>query len=209
MIAIGLLYRGADAVIDFSTGRVIENARLAAAKGLSIVIGTTALTADDRNELRRLGDSGAKIVFASNFSVGVNLLFYLTKLAAQTLGDDFDVEIIEAHHNQKKDAPSGTAVSLAEVVTDVRGWDYDRDVRHGRVGNVGARTRREIGMHAVRGGDIVGDHTVLFAANGERLELTHRASSRDTFAKGALRAVRFLADAKAGLYDMRDVLGLK
>ncbi len=203
------LLDGADAVIDFSTGRVIENARLAAAKGLSIVIGTTALTADDRNELRRLGDSGAKIVFASNFSVGVNLLFYLTKLAAQTLGDDFDVEIIEAHHNQKKDAPSGTAVSLAEVVTGVRGWDYDRDVRHGRVGNVGARTRREIGMHAVRGGDIVGDHTVLFAANGERLELTHRASSRDTFAKGALRAVRFLADAKAGLYDMRDVLGLK
>ena len=156
-----------------------------------------------------LGDAGAKIVFASNFSVGVNLLFYLTKLAAQTLGDDFDVEIIEAHHNQKKDAPSGTAVSLAEVVTGVKGWDYDSDVRHGRVGNVGARTRREIGMHAVRGGDIVGDHTVLFAANGERIELTHRASSRDTFAKGALRAVRFLADAKGGLYDMRDVLGLK
>ena len=203
------LLDGADAVIDFSTGRVIENARLAAAKGLSIVIGTTALTAEEKAELRKLGDAGAKIVFASNFSVGVNLLFYLTKLAAQTLGDDFDVEIIEAHHNQKKDAPSGTAVSLAEVVTGVKGWDYDSDVRHGRVGNVGARTRREIGMHAVRGGDIVGDHTVLFAANGERIELTHRASSRDTFAKGALRAVRFLADAKGGLYDMRDVLGLK
>lgn len=203
------LLDGADAVIDFSTGHVIENARLAAAKGLSIVIGTTALSADDKAELKRLGDAGAKIVFASNFSVGVNLLFHLTKLAAQTLGDDFDIEIIEAHHNQKKDAPSGTAVSLAEVVTGVKGWDYNDDVRHGRVGNVGARTKHEIGMHAIRGGDIVGDHTVLFAANGERIELTHRASSRDTFAKGALRAVRFLADAKPGLYDMRDVLGLK
>lgn len=199
----------ADAVIDFSTGAVIANARLAASKGLSIVIGTTALTADDKAELKKLADAGAKIVFASNYSVGVNLLFYLTKLAAQTLSDDFDIEIIEAHHNQKKDAPSGTAVSLAEVIANVKGWDYDKDVRHGRVGNVGARTRHEIGMHAVRGGDIVGDHTVMFAANGERVELTHKASSRDTFAKGALRAVRFLANAKPGLYNMQDVLGLK
>lgn len=129
----------ADAVIDFSTGAVIANARLAASKGLSIVIGTTALTADDKAELKKLADAGAKIVFASNYSVGVNLLFYLTKLAAQTLSDDFDIEIIEAHHNQKKDAPSGTAVSLAEVIANVKGWDYDKDVRHGRVGNVGAR----------------------------------------------------------------------
>ena len=168
-----------------------------------------ALTADDKAELKKLADAGAKIVFASNYSVGVNLLFYLTKLAAQTLSDDFDIEIIEAHHNQKKDAPSGTAVSLAEVIANIKGWDYDKDVRHGRVGNVGARTRHEIGMHAVRGGDIVGDHTVMFAANGERVELVHKASSRDTFAKGALRAVRFLADAKPGLYNMQDVLGLK
>ena len=138
-----------------------------------------------------------------------NLLFYLTRIAAQTLSDDFDIEIIEAHHNQKKDAPSGTAVSLAEVITKVKGWDYDKDVRHGRQGIVGARTKHEIGMHAVRGGDIVGDHTVMFAAQGERVELTHKASSRDTFAKGALRAARYLADAKPGMYDMQDVLGLK
>ncbi len=203
------LVEHADAVIDFSTGAVIENARIAAAKGLSIVIGTTALTAADKQELQKLADHGAKIVFASNYSVGVNLLFYLSKLAAKTLSDDFDIEIIEAHHNKKKDAPSGTAVTLAEVIAGVKGWSYEEDVRHGRAGNVGARTKHEIGMHAVRGGDIVGDHTVLFAAEGERVELTHKASSRDTFAKGALRAARFLADAKPGLYDMQDVLGLK
>ena len=203
------LFDQADAIIDFSTGTVVENAKQAAAKGLAIVIGTTALTAEDKAELKKLADSGARIVQTTNFSVGVNLLFYLTQIAAQTLSDDFDIEIIEAHHNQKKDAPSGTAVSLAEVITKVKGWDYDKDVRHGRQGIVGARTKHEIGMHAVRGGDIVGDHTVMFAAQGERVELTHKASSRDTFAKGALRAVRYLADAKPGIYDMQDVLGLK
>ena len=203
------LFDQADAIIDFSTGTVVENAKLAAAKGLAIVIGTTALTAEDKAELKKLADNGARIVQTTNFSVGVNLLFYLTRIAAQTLSDDFDIEIIEAHHNQKKDAPSGTAVSLAEVITKVKGWDYDKDVRHGRQGIVGARTKHEIGMHAVRGGDIVGDHTVMFAAQGERVELTHKASSRDTFAKGALRAARYLADAKPGMYDMQDVLGLK
>ncbi len=199
----------ADAVIDFSTGEVVRNAALAASKGVSVVIGTTALTPDDKKELKRLADSGAKIVQASNFSVGVNLLLYLTKLTSQMLSDDFDVEIIEAHHNKKKDAPSGTAVSLAEVVAKVKGWDYEKDVKHGRQGLVGARTKHEIGMHAIRGGDIVGDHTVLFAAEGERVELSHKASSRDTFARGALVAVRFLATAKPGIYDMQDVLGLK
>jgi len=203
------LLGNADAVIDFSTGAVIQNARLAAAKGLSIVIGTTALTAEDKNELKKLAGNGAKIVQSSNFSVGVNLLFYLTKFAAKTLSDDFDVEIIEAHHNKKKDAPSGTAVTLAEIIAKVKGWDCEQDVRHGRQGLVGARTKHEIGMHAIRGGDIVGDHTVLFAADGDRVELTHKASSRNTFAKGALRAARFLASADAGLYDMQDVLGLK
>ena len=203
------LFDQADAIIDFSTGAVVENAKLAAAKGLAIVIGTTALTAEDKAELKNLADNGARIVQTTNFSVGVNLLFYLTRIAAQTLSDDFDIEIIEAHHNQKKDAPSGTAVSLAEVITKVKGWDYDKDVRHGRQGIVGARTKHEIGMHAVRGGDIVGDHTVMFAAQGERVELTHKASSRDTFAKGALRAVRYLTEARPGMYDMQDVLGLK
>ena len=203
------LLDNADAVIDFSTGDVIGNARMAAAKGLAIVIGTTALTADDKAELHRLADNGARIIQTTNFSVGVNLLFYLTKIATKTLSDGFDIEIIEAHHNKKKDAPSGTAVSLAEVVTEVKGWDYDKDVRHGRQGIVGARTQHEIGMHSIRGGDIVGDHTVLFAADGERVELTHKASSRNTFAKGALRAARFLVNAKPGFYDMQDVLGFK
>lgn len=199
----------ADAVIDFSTGEVVRNAALAAAKGLSVVIGTTALTTDDKTALKKLADNGAKVVQASNYSVGVNLLIYLTKLASKMLSDDFDIEIIEAHHNRKKDAPSGTAVTLAETIAKVKDWDYTRDVRHGRQGQVGARTKHEIGMHAVRGGDIVGDHTVLFAAEGERVELTHKASSRDTFARGALLAVRFLAEVKAGLYDMQDILGLK
>lgn len=199
----------ADAIIDFSTGNVIENAKKAAAKNLAIVIGTTALTTDDKNALADLAKDGARIVFASNFSVGVNLLFYLSGIAAKILSDDFDIEVIEAHHNQKKDAPSGTAVTLAEILCAARGLDYEKDVKHGREGLVGARTKTEIGMHAVRGGDIVGDHTVLFAAQGERVELTHKASSRDTFAKGALRAAKFLANASSGLYNMQDVLGLK
>ena len=199
----------ADAIIDFSTGNVLENARAAAKAGLSIVIGTTALTDADKAALRKLSAQGARIVQTFNYSVGVNLLFFLSGKTASLLADDFDMEIIEAHHNQKKDAPSGTAVSLAEVVTSVKGWDYDKDVRHGRQGIVGARTQHEIGMHSIRGGDIVGDHTVLFAGDGERIELTHRASSRMTFAKGALRAAKWLAGASAGYYDMQDVLGLK
>ena len=203
------LLANADVLIDFSTGDVVGNARKAAKAGLSIVIGTTALTAEDKAQLHALADNGAKIVQTTNYSVGVNLLFHLSALTTKILGDDFDIEIIEAHHNRKKDAPSGTAVSLAEVVAAVKGWSYEEDVRHGRNGMVGARTKEEIGMHSVRGGDIVGDHTILFAAEGERLELTHRASSRDTFAKGALRAARFLASAKSGYYDMQDVLGLK
>ena len=198
----------ADAIIDFSTGNVLENARAAAKAGLSIVIGTTALTDADKAALRELSASGARIVQTFNYSVGVNLLFFLSGKTASLLADDFDMEIIEAHHNQKKDAPSGTAVRLAEVLCEAAARTQD-DLRYGRQGIVGARTRREIGIHAVRGGDIVGDHTVLFAGDGERIELTHRASSRMTFAKGALRAAKWLANASAGYYDMQDVLGLK
>ncbi len=201
---------GADAIVDFSTGDVVENARIAAAKGAGIVIGTTALTTEQKAELHKLADNGARIVQTYNYSVGVNLLFYLSGIAASILNDDFDIEVIEAHHNQKKDAPSGTAARLAEILCEKRGLDVNQDVRHGREGIVGARTKKEIGMHAVRGGDIVGDHTVLFAALGERVELTHKASSRDTFAKGALRAAKYLAaNPAAGYYDMQDVLGLK
>ena len=137
------------------------------------------------------------------------MLFHLVAEVAKTLGDDYDIEIVETHHNKKKDAPSGTAVKLAEIAADSLGRSYDEDVLHGREGLVGERTKREIGVHAVRGGDVVGDHVVLFAGDGERVELVHKASSRDTFALGALKAARFLQSAPAGLYDMMGVLGLR
>jgi 4-hydroxy-tetrahydrodipicolinate reductase len=200
---------GAGSVIDFSTGNVVENARTAAAAGCAVVIGTTALGAGDKAGLRRLADDGARIVQAFNMSVGMNLLFHLCGQVATVLGEDYDIEVLEMHHNQKKDAPSGSAVRLAEVLAAASGRSYGEAVVHGREGMVGVRPKREIGMHAVRGGDVVGDHTVIFATGGERVELTHKASSRDTFAKGALRAVRFLSTAKPGLYDMQDVLGLR
>lgn len=199
----------ADAVIYFANQGAVEAARIAVAANAGIVIGTTALTADDKAELQQLAQKGGRIVQAPNMSIGVNLLFHLCAEVASILDDSFDIEVIEMHHNQKKDAPSGTAVKLAEILCDARNLDYQSDVRHGRNGLTGARTKREIGMHSMRGGDVVGDHTVVFAANGERLELTHKASSRDTFASGALQAVRFLSTAAPGLYDMQDVLQLR
>ncbi len=198
-----------DCVIDFTshhfTTELIAEA-LKQKKGL--VIGTTGHT---NEELAAIKDASKSIpiVFASNFSVGVNTLFWLTRKAAELLGPDFDLEVVEMHHRLKKDSPSGTARTLVEILADVRELQYDSDCRHGRFGDVGARTKTEIGVHAVRGGDVVGDHTVIFANVGERVELTHKASSRDTFANGAVRAARWLADKPAGLYDMQDVLGLK
>ena len=199
----------ADAVINFGTSGVLEITRIAVARNATVVIGTTALTDAEKAELNNMAEKGARIVFAPNMSIGVNLLFHLCRQVAAILDEDYDIEVVEMHHNQKKDAPSGTAVRLAEILCEARGLDYNNDVRHGREGITGARTKHEIGMHALRGGDVVGDHTVIFATTGERIELTHKASSRDTFARGALRAVRFLADAKPGLYDMQDVLKLK
>jgi 4-hydroxy-tetrahydrodipicolinate reductase len=206
---IASLVKEADAVIDFSTGPVLENAKLATAAGAAMVIGTTALSDTDRKTLAGLAEKGGRIVLASNMSVGVNLLFDLCAKVAKTLGDEYDVEIVEMHHSKKKDAPSGTAVSLAQVIAGARGLSYEKNCVHGRKGIVGERTRSEIGIHAVRGGDVIGDHTVIFATEGERIELVHKASSRDTFANGALKAVRFLAKAGPGLYNMQDVLGLK
>ena len=199
----------ADAIIDFSIGNVVENARLAVAASCSVVIGTTALSDDDKVALSAMTGQGGRIVQAPNMSVGVNVLFHLCSQVTDILGSEYDIEIVEMHHNQKKDAPSGTAVRLAEVIVEARNLSYEKDVVHGREGMVGERQPNEIGMHAVRGGDVVGDHTVTFATGGERIELTHKASSRDTFAKGALRATRFLATADSGLYDMQDVLGLR
>lgn len=203
------LLEDADAIIDFSTGDVVNNAKLATEAGVMSVIGTTALTDEDKAELANFAENGGKIVFAPNMSVGVNLLFHLTEEVARILGDDYDIEIVEMHHNQKKDAPSGTAERLGECAAAGRELNYADKAVHGREGIVGERTGSEIGMHAVRGGDVVGDHTVIFATGGERVELTHKASSRDTFANGALKAVRFLAEQDAGLYDMQDVLGLR
>jgi 4-hydroxy-tetrahydrodipicolinate reductase len=202
--------RQADVAIDFSAATGLP-ARLAEARAANCayVLGTTGLTDEQKAEVKAAAEAGARIVFAPNMSVGVNLLFNLCAKVARILGEDYDIEVVEMHHNQKKDSPSGTAERLGEILAQARELDYAAHTRHGRQGLVGPRTKREIGMHAVRGGDVVGDHTVIFATNGERVELTHKASSRDTFAKGALRAAKFLATARPGLYDMQDVLGLR
>ena len=199
---------GCDVVIDFSahgaTRGVIE---AAVATNKPLVLGTTGHPAAERDALRALA---AKIptVWAGNFSVGVNLLFHLVGRAAKTLPDDFDIEIVEMHHRFKKDAPSGTAARLAEVVLEARGAAPEALV-HGREGITGERPRGQVGMHALRGGDVVGDHNVIFAALGERLELAHKASDRTIFARGAVRAAHWVASRPPGLYDMQDVLGLK
>ena len=161
--------------------------RLAAGRGKALVIGTTGHTDEERAAIAAAANK-IPVVFAPNFSVGVNLLFYLTQIAAETLGEDYDQEIVEMHHRQKLDAPSGTARRLGEILAEAAGGTYEELTQHGRHGDVGARPKRVIGMHALRGGDVVGDHTVHFSTVGERIELTHRASSRDTFASGALRA---------------------
>ena len=199
---------GCDVVIDFSHPSAMDAVSrgcLGAQKPL--VIGTTGHSDEARALLEETSKS-LPIVWSPNFSVGVNALFWLTREAARLLGEDFDLEIVEMHHRLKKDAPSGTARKLAEILCEVRKLDYAKDVRHGREGLVGERTANEIGVHSIRGGDVVGDHTVTFSGLGERLELTHKASSRETFAAGALRAARWVVGKPAGLYSMEDVLGL-
>jgi len=198
-----------DAVIDFThADSTVAVAEACAAAGKILVIGTTGHNDADRARISELSKK-IPVVFAPNFSVGVNTLFWLVRKATEILGPDFDLEVVEMHHRLKKDSPSGTARRLAEILAEVRELDYDKNVMHGREGMVGERQKTEIGMHAVRGGDVVGDHTVIYANVGERVELTHKASSRDTFAKGALRAARWAQGQKPGLYDMQDVLGLK
>ena len=198
-----------EAVIDFSHHSTVEPvlARCVEAKK-TLVIGTTGHT-DAQVAAIRHSAAHIPLVFAPNYSIGVNTLFWLTRKAAEILGPGFDLEVVEMHHRLKKDAPSGTAKKLAEILAEVRALQYNDDVRHGRHGIVGERTDTEIGMHAIRGGDVVGDHTVIYAATGERVELTHKASSRETFARGALRAAVWAHGRAAGLYDMQDVLGLK
>ena len=198
-----------DVVIDFTSHEATAGiAAQCAARKKALVIGTTGHTDVEKTKIRS-AISKIPVVWSANYSTGVNTLFWLTRKAAEILGPGFDLEILEMHHRMKKDAPSGTAATLAEILAGVRKQQLDKVLRHGREGIVGARTNAEIGMHALRGGDVVGDHTVMFAANGERLELTHKASSRDTFANGALRAAHWVVSQKPGLYDMQDVLGLK
>lgn len=207
--SIGAALEGCDALIDFTEASVcLANAEAAARAGLPVVVGTTGLGEQDVSRLRELARSVA-IVHAPNMSVGVNLLFQLTAQTAKRLGLDYNVEIVEIHHNQKKDSPSGTAARLAECAAEGLGLDAREAAVHGRQGLVGARPEREIGVHALRGGDVAGEHTVVFAGQGERLELTHRAHNRDNFARGALRAAVFAATAAPGYYDMQDVLGLR
>jgi 4-hydroxy-tetrahydrodipicolinate reductase len=198
-----------DLVIDFSSHSATAGiAALCASHRKPVVIGTTGHSNEDRSQIMAFSKQ-IPMVLSSNFSTGVNTLFWLTRKAAEILGPGFDLEIIEMHHRHKRDAPSGTARTLSEILASVRQQQLESTLRHGRSGIVGERTSSEIGMHSVRGGDVVGDHTVIFASNGERVELTHKASSRETFANGALRAAEWVANQKPGLYDMQDVLGLK
>ena len=197
----------ADVAIDFSFhGFTPELLKNAVQQKKPLVIGTTGHTDEERQAIFDAAKQ-IPIVFASNYSVGVNTLFWLTRKATRIL-KDFDIEIVEMHHHHKLDAPSGTARTLAEVVCEETGMNYDKDVTHGRFGNVGARPQRQIGMHTLRGGDVVGDHTVIYAIDGERVELAHKASNRGTFAGGAVRAALWLTEKPAGLYSMQDVLGL-
>lgn len=198
-----------DVVVDFSVHSATPPvATLCAQHGKALVIGTTGHTDTDKFEITKV-IAGIPVVWAPNFSTGVNTLFWLTRKAAEILGPNYDLEVVEMHHRLKRDAPSGTARMLAEILAAVRKLQLEKAARHGRVGIVGERTASEIGIHSLRGGDVVGDHTVVFASTGERLELTHKASSRDTLANGALRAALWVVRQNPGLYDMQDVLGLK
>jgi 4-hydroxy-tetrahydrodipicolinate reductase len=198
-----------EVIVDFSHHSTIEPVLARCIEQQKpLVIGTTGHTDSQIAGIRHASQQ-IPVVYAPNFSIGVNTLFWLTQKAVEILGPDFDLEVVEMHHRLKKDAPSGTAKRLAEILAEGRNLSYKTDARHGRHGIVGERTQNEIGVHALRGGDVVGDHTVIFAAAGERVELTHKASSRETFARGALRAALWLKSQPAGLYDMQDVLGLK
>lgn len=198
-----------DVVIDFTSHEAsLRHLEIAAEKGGAIVIGSTGFNAEELKKIRELSRN-APCVLSPNMSVGVNVMFKVLGMVARILGDDYDVEIMEAHHNLKKDAPSGTAMKMAEVVAGSLGRDIERDVVFSRKGLIGARTKTEIGIQTIRAGDIVGDHTVMFCSIGERLEFIHRAHSRDNFAKGAIRAAKWVAKQGKGLYDMQDVLGLR
>jgi 4-hydroxy-tetrahydrodipicolinate reductase len=198
----------ADVLIDFTFPEVtLSNLEICAQQGKMIVSGSTGFTPEQKALVEKYAEQ-IPVVLAPNMSVGVNACFKLLKEAAKILGDDFDVEVVELHHNKKKDSPSGTAVRMGEVVADALGRDYTQVANYHREGMCGERRKDEIGMQTVRGGDIVGEHTVYFIGMGERIEISHRAMSRNMFARGAARACLWLEDKSPGLYDMQDVLGL-
>ncbi|HMK65674.1 MAG TPA: 4-hydroxy-tetrahydrodipicolinate reductase [Thermodesulfobacteriota bacterium] len=198
-----------EVIIDFTFHSAsMEHLRQAAPKKKPMVIGSTGFTALEMEEIKGMAQS-VPLVVAPNMSVGVNVLFKVVRDVAQTLGEGFDIEILEVHHKMKKDAPSGTAMKLAQVLAQARSQNLDEVAVYERKGIIGERKPEEIGIQTFRAGDIIGEHTVLFGGMGERLEITHRAHNRDTFARGALRAARWIVQQKNGLFDMQDVLGLK
>ncbi|PRB79882.1 4-hydroxy-tetrahydrodipicolinate reductase [Pseudomonas sp. MYb185] len=198
-----------DVLIDFThPTSTLLNLEACRAAGKAMVIGTTGFSEEEKQLIANAAQD-VSVVFAPNFSVGVNLTLKLLDMAARVMGDEADIEIIEAHHRHKVDAPSGTALRMGEVVADALGRNLQEVAVYGREGQTGARDRNTIGFATVRAGDVVGDHTVLFATEGERVEITHKASSRMTFAKGAVRSAIWLADRSTGLYDMQDVLSLR
>ncbi len=198
-----------DVLIDFTRPEgTLEHLEACEKAGKAIVIGTTGIPESLRKAILRAGRK-IPIAMSPNFAIGVNAVFKLVEVAATILGADFDVEVIEAHHRHKVDAPSGTALKLGEIIASAMKQDLSGAAVHGRHGDTGARPSGQIGFHAIRGGDIVGEHTVIFAGTGERVEVTVRSQSRMTYALGALRAAKFLVGRSAGLYDMKDVLGLK
>jgi 4-hydroxy-tetrahydrodipicolinate reductase len=200
---------GADVLIDFTRPEgTLQHLQYCAAHGIKMVIGTTGFDEAGKAAIRAAAEKTA-IVFAPNMSVGVNVTLKLLEMAAKSFSEGYDIEIIEAHHRHKVDAPSGTALKMGEVIADALGRDLEDCAVYGREGVTGERDPSTIGFATIRGGDIVGDHTVLFAGIGERIEISHKSSSRVTYAHGSLRAARFLAEKSSGLYDMQDVLGLK
>jgi 4-hydroxy-tetrahydrodipicolinate reductase len=200
---------GGDVIINFSNAQAsLESLEFAKETGLAIVIGTTGLNSEQMSRVRELSKS-VRCVFAPNMSVGMNVMFRIVQEVAKSLGPEYDIEILEAHHRLKKDSPSGTAVKIGELISDAIGRDFGKVGVYGRKGMVGERTREEIGMQVIRAGDIVGEHTVLFGGIGERLEIIHRSHTRDNFARGAVRAALWVVNQPNGLYDMQDVLGLR
>ncbi|MCX7990774.1 MAG: 4-hydroxy-tetrahydrodipicolinate reductase [Proteobacteria bacterium] len=196
-------------IVDFThIDATRENIKIASDKGSPMVIGTTGFSSDETKLIADMAKKSFPCVLSPNMSLGVNVLFKLVYETAKLLTDEYNVEIVEIHHNKKKDAPSGTAVKLGQVVAEALGWDYDETAVYERKGMVGERKKKEIGMQTLRAGDVVGEHTVIFGGMGERIELTHRAHSRENFARGAIRAVKWVYNRENGFYTMKDVLGI-